>query len=100
MRLPQDCSNMTELRVEIDALDSEIIALLARRVSYIDRAVEIKSRDGLPANIQSRVEEVIQKVKTQAETHGLSPELTEKLWREMIDWSIDREEQALSAKGI
>lgn len=100
MRLPQDCRDMTELRVEIDALDGELIALLARRVSYIDRAVEIKSRDGLPANVQSRVEEVILKVKIQAEKHGFSPELTEKLWREMINWSIAREEQALNTKGM
>lgn len=100
VRKLKDCGNMTELRVEIDSLDGEIIALLARRVTYIDRAAEIKMRDGIPANIPSRVEDVITKVKLRAEQSGLSPELAEKMWRDMIDWSIAQEEQAFSVKGI
>ncbi|WP_299963358.1 chorismate mutase [uncultured Roseobacter sp.] len=99
MRLPADCTDMTELRAGIDALDREIIALLARRVGYIDRAAEIKAQAGLPANIPARVEEVVARVRAAAGEAGFDPALAETIWREMIGWSIAREEEKLGAQA-
>lgn len=96
MRAPKNCKNMTELRVEIDALDRELVAMLALRLTYIDRAAEIKARDGLPANIPARVEDVVAKVSEHARDVGLAPALAETLWREMIGFSIAREEAILN----
>jgi len=86
---------MAELRAEIDRLDEDLVALFARRTAFIDRAVEIKTTVGLPARIDSRVEEVAANVRRHAVTHGLPPDLIEKLWRRVIDWSIAREETHL-----
>jgi len=97
MKSPADCHNMTELRVEIDRLDGEIVALLARRVGYIDRAAQLKPAEGLPARIEDRVEAVVANVRARAEAAGLDPDLVEALWRPMIDWSIAREEKVLGA---
>lgn len=94
-KTPAECHNMAELRVEIDRLDGDIVAMLARRVGYIDRAAELKPAEGLPARIESRVEEVVARVRTRAAAEGLDPDLVEALWRRMIDWSIDREEKIL-----
>jgi isochorismate pyruvate lyase len=44
---PAHCANMTELRAEIDRLDKDLVALLAQRTAYIDRAAQIKSGVGL-----------------------------------------------------
>lgn len=95
MRTPADCTTMAELRAEIDRLDRELVALFAQRVAYIDRAVEIKAGVGLPARITPRVEEVVANVRREAEAHGLPPDKLEKLWRKLIDWSIEREESHL-----
>lgn len=95
MKPPADCTTMADLRAEIDRLDAELVALFAQRVNYIDRAAEIKSEVGLPARIGSRVEEVIGKVRGHAVAHGLPPDKLEKLWRKLIDWSIEREEDKL-----
>ena len=83
---------------EIDRLDAEIVARLAERAGYIDRAAELKRGNGLPARIDARVEEVVAKVTARAEALGLDPVLVEKLWRGLIEWSIDREERALGRK--
>ena len=37
-RPPGECETMADLRAEIDAIDKELIALLARRAGFIDRA--------------------------------------------------------------
>ena len=95
MKAPQDCANMAELRVEIDALDRQIVELLARRVTYIDRAAELKPAEGLPARIDDRVEAVVANVRTKAVSAGFDPDLAEAMWRRMIDWSIAREERIL-----
>ncbi|RID92632.1 chorismate mutase [Gemmobacter lutimaris] len=97
MKAPSDCHSMTELRAEIDALDAQIVALFKRRSGYIDRAAELKPAEGLPARIDARVEEVVAKVRARAEAEGLDPALIESLWRQLIDWSIAREEKVLGA---
>lgn len=96
-RTPQSCANMQELRAEIDALDRELVALLAQRARYIDRAAGLKPGARLPARIEARVEEVVARVKVAAEAEALDPDLAEMLWRQLIDWSIAREERAMDA---
>jgi isochorismate pyruvate lyase len=41
-REPAACGSMAELRAEIDRLDRELVALLARRAGYIDRAAAVR----------------------------------------------------------
>ena len=95
MRPASDCRNMTELRAEIDALDRQLVALLVKRASYIDRAIDLKSAVGLQARITTRVDEVLGNVRARAEEQGLDPDLAEALWTRIIDWSIAREERVL-----
>jgi isochorismate pyruvate lyase len=100
MRAPQDCETMAHVRAEIDRLDEVLVRLFAERAGYIDRAAEIKARVDLPARIDGRVEEVVANVRRHAATHGLPPDLVEKLWRRLIDWSIAREETALGPDSL
>jgi isochorismate pyruvate lyase len=95
MKTPNDCRNMSELRAEIDRIDAQLVQLLSTRSRYIDRAAELKPAEGLPARIASRVEEVVAKVRAEADAQGLDADLCEALWRELIDWSIAREEIVL-----
>ncbi|MXU64055.1 chorismate mutase [Oceanomicrobium pacificus] len=94
-RAPQDCQSMTELRVEIDRLDAELVAALARRAAYIDRAVALKQVEDLPARITWRVQEVQDKVAAEAARHGLPEALVRDLWGRLIEWSIARESKVL-----
>ncbi|WP_368186994.1 chorismate mutase [Aestuariibius sp. HNIBRBA575] len=91
LKPPQDCADMVELRQAIDVVDRELVALLTIRAGYIDRAIEIKRGNGLPARIPTRVEDVVTKVKAEATETGLDADLVEALWRRLIDWSIARE---------
>ncbi|SMP30779.1 chorismate mutase [Shimia sagamensis] len=95
MLSPADCPDMPTLRVQIDTLDRELVRLLALRTTYIDRAVQIKTGAGLPANIPARVEDVVAKVKETAVQEGLDTDIAEILWRQLIDWSIAREAKTI-----
>ena len=54
---------------------------------------------GLPARIDDRVEEVVEKVRARAMAEALDPDLAEALWRRLIDWSIAREERLFPEAG-
>ncbi len=95
MKRPEACETMADIRAEIDRVDRALVALFAERTAFIDRAAEIKGPLRMPARITPRVEEVVANVRREAAVHGLPPDLIEKLWRRLIDWSIAREEGVL-----
>ena len=95
MKAPADCQTMQDLRVQIDLLDAEIVAKLAVRAGYIDRAIQLKQIEQMPARVEDRVEQVVERVRARALVEGLDPALTEDLWRRLIEWSIAREERVL-----
>lgn len=94
-----DCATMAEVRAGIDAVDAALVALLARRAGYIDRAAALKLQNGWPARITPRVEAVVANMRGHAAAGGLPPDLVDGLlepfWRHLIDWSIAREEAVL-----
>jgi len=100
MKTPAECRTMAEIRAEIDRVDEELVRLFAERAGYIDRASEIKAEINWPARITGRVEEVVANVRRHAVTYGLPPDLVEKLWRRVIDWSIAREESRLGPDSL
>ena len=87
---------LADLRQEIDAIDEKLVHLLASRLKVVQRVVKVKNRDGLPANIPERVEEVVATARKQAEAEGLPPELAELIWRDMVAWIIDYENRHLT----
>ena len=92
---PGDCNSMDELRHQIDKLDVKIIELLANRSEFIDRAAELKKSNGMPARIPERIESVVSNARNAAEELDLDADLVEKIWRILIDWSIQREAEII-----
>jgi isochorismate pyruvate lyase len=91
MKPAAQVTSMPELRTQIDALDAELVRLLAVRLEHIDRAAVLKQAEGLPARIPARVEEVVANVRALALERHLDPDLAEQIWRMLIEWSIRRE---------
>ncbi len=95
---PADCTAMSDVRAEIDRLDDALVDLIAQRFAYVDRAWQIKSGGPEGALVPWRIQQVVDKVKTRAGERGLPPELAEALWRQMIGWFVQYEEERLSSE--
>lgn len=93
-RSPADCTTMSDVREEIDRIDRALVDLIAERFGYVDRAWQLK-KDPAEAMVPWRIQQVIDKVRARAEERHLPPELTEALWRQMIGWFIQYEEEQL-----
>jgi isochorismate pyruvate lyase len=94
-RLPDNEASLAPFRAEIDHIDARIVELLARRFEVVKHVIAVKQMEGLAAFLPERVEDVIDKVSARAETEGVPPELVEKLWRVLIQWVIDYENEKL-----
>jgi isochorismate pyruvate lyase len=93
-RKAKDCSNMDEVRAEIDRIDVGLVDLIGERFTFVDRAWQLK-RSPAEARVPWRIQQVIDKVRARAQQRGLPPELAEALWRQMIGWFIQYEEEKL-----
>jgi isochorismate pyruvate lyase len=89
--LPADaCETMSQVRAGVDALDRELVALLARRFAYMDAAARIKpARDQV--RDEARKAEVIANAAAAARAAGLPEGLAETLWETLVESSIAHE---------
>ncbi|MEM0927955.1 MAG: chorismate mutase [Pseudomonadota bacterium] len=92
-----DCQDMNEVRAEIDRLDAALVDLLAERWTYVDRAWQLK-RSPAEATVPWRIQAVIDQVRDRADEKGLPPSLAEALWRQIIGWGIQYEEEKLKER--
>jgi isochorismate pyruvate lyase len=95
---PEHCQDMTELRRQIDRVDRALVALLARRQTYIERAAVLK-RDRSRVRDEARIADVIAKVLDEASRRGLNADIAEPVWRLLVERSIAHEFTAFDAKN-
>ena len=84
---------MAPYRERIDALDIEIVALLGKRFDVIREVAIFKAQHGIHPIQPARIEEVVQRARTQAEKSGVDADLIEKLYRVIIQKACDEEEE-------
>ena len=89
---------MDDVRAEIDRIDVELVKLMGERFNYVDMAWQFKQNPE-DATVPWRIKQVIDKVKAHAKEEGVPPQLIEALWRQMIGWFIQYEEEKLEEKG-
>jgi isochorismate pyruvate lyase len=97
-RKAEDCADMEQVRAEIDRIDIALVDLIGERFTYVDRAWQLKQSPA-EARVPWRIQQVINRVRARAVEKGLPPELTEALWRQMIGWFVQYEEEKLSQQS-
>lgn len=87
---PNDCTTMAEVRAGVDAVDAELVALLARRFGYMDAAARIKA-DRSAVRDEARKAEVLANVARHAVAAGLDPDRLTAVWEVLVEQSIAHE---------
>mgnify|MGYP002780546111 FL=1 len=84
---PEACQSMAEVREGVDALDRELVALLATRFGYMRAAARIKpSRDAV--RDEARKASVIAAAVAEAEAHGMPADVIADIWERLVEGSI------------
>jgi isochorismate pyruvate lyase len=93
MIAPTACTTMVDVRAGVDALDLELVALLARRFAFMDAAARIKP-DRTAVRDEARKAQVIANAEAAATAAGLPPGLASDLWERLVEASIAYELEA------
>ncbi|MCF8706474.1 chorismate mutase [Rhizorhapis sp. SPR117] len=94
---PEQCQTMAEVRVGVDAVDRELIMLLARRFAYMRAAARIKP-DRAMVRDELRKAEVIANARAEAVRLGVPDALVGELWEQLVEASIDYEMDAFDRR--
>lgn len=84
---PANCNDMTEVRDGVDAVDSQLVALLAVRFAYMDAAARIKSERSAVRD-EARKQQVLKNVQESANGLGVPTDLVADLWERLVEASI------------
>lgn len=84
---PEDCTTMPEVRAGVDALDIDLVALLAKRFGYMRAAARIKpSRDAV--RDEGRKASVIAAAVAEADARGVPSDVVGDIWERLVEGSI------------
>lgn len=75
---------LAALRRDIDALDAQLVDLLARRAAKVQEVVRLKKAAGLPVYHPAREEDLISQRREQAARAGLDPDHVEEIFRGIL----------------
>ncbi len=90
-------SDLDKYRQEIDAIDEQIIKLLAQRRECVQGIINVKSAANLSAHQPERMGEVLSSRRRLATDNNLDPEIIEAIWRLLIAYFTRLEEEALQS---
>ncbi|HAD17584.1 chorismate mutase [Qipengyuania citrea] len=86
-KLPEDCTDMREVRIGVDTTDRELMELLDRRFGYMRAAARIKT-DRNVVRDEGRKAEVIENARADAENRALPADELARMWDDLVETSI------------
>ena len=89
---PEQCESLTEIRDQMDAIDREMIAMLAQRVAYVRAAAKFKTSATAVA-APDRVQAVLNTRREWAERAGLDGATIEAIYRDIVAYCISEEKK-------
>ena len=87
--------DLATLRERIEAVDREIIRLLAERLKIVEGVVEAKLAAASPFRDREREESLLARLRAIATEAGLDAHQIERLYRVIMDMSVAHQEQAV-----
>ncbi|WP_342607544.1 bifunctional chorismate mutase/prephenate dehydrogenase [Vibrio tritonius] len=85
---------LSALRDQIDAVDQQMVALLARRLALVEQVGHVKSQHGLPIYAPDREAAMLASRRAEAEKQGVPPQLIEDILRRTMRESYASEKDS------
>ena len=82
---PSDEPTLEELRDEIEAIDQEIVELIAQRTDVADTIAAVKDEQGLPTTDEEQERQVMERAGANAERFDLDANLVKVIFRLLIE---------------
>ncbi len=90
---------LDSLRQEVDAIDSAVLDLLAKRNELVSRIAVAKAELGLESAQPERYRQMLERLQEYAGEKGINPELVENVWNAIHEDSVAQQNQALGTQA-
>jgi len=90
---------ITGLRARLEALDTQLLELLAARLRIVDEVVTAKLAAASPFRDRAREELLLSRLRATAAKLGLDPHEIERLYRVILDMSVAHQEASVRARA-
>lgn len=90
MKLPEDCTDIGEIRIEIDRLDQQVVHLLGQRFAYVKAASKFKTSE-INVKAPERFKAMLLQRREWAKAEGLDPDAIEKMYADLVNHFIAEE---------
>ena len=87
---------LAPLRRRIDAIDAEIVGLLAARFRVVREVAALKAENGIAVHLPGRIEEVCARAAAEGGRQGLDPAFLRHLYRQIIEETCALEDRLIA----
>ena len=84
---------LNDYRKDIDKIDEQILQLFEKRLTIVRHIADLKNQQNLPIRDTKRESTILDDVAVKAEKLGLDPELAKRFFRNIIELSVEVEQQ-------
>ncbi|MGD9234602.1 MAG: bifunctional chorismate mutase/prephenate dehydrogenase [Desulfobacterales bacterium] len=91
---------LEHLRLQLDAIDQQIVSLLSKRQAEVERVVQLKKAHNIPVYHPAREENLISQRRNQGSKAGLDPDYVEEIYRRILRQSRAEQTAQMAQKGV
>src|SRR4029453_11381065 len=92
-------ADLASLRDRIEAVDRQIIALIAERLAIVEHVIEAKLASASPFRDREREEALVARLRAMGVAASVDPHQIERMYRVVMDMSVAHQEAAVRARS-
>ena len=82
---PKNKKKLNILRIKLDKLDDKLISLIKSRTNLVNQVIKLKENKNEIVD-KKRISVILKKIKKKSILKNIDPEITKRIWKNMI-WS-------------
>ena len=93
---PKNKKKLNILRIKLDKLDDKLISLIKSRTNLVNQVVKLKQNKNEIVD-KKRISVILKKIKKKSISKNIDPDITKRIWKNMI-WSYINYERKIFKK--
>ena len=93
---PKNKKKLNILRIKLDKLDDKLINLIKLRTNLVNKVVKLKENKNEIVD-KKRISVILKKIKKKSISKNIDPDITKRIWKNMI-WSYINYERKIFKK--
>ena len=94
---PLKKEKLNKIRKELDELDNSLIKIIKKRTNLVKKVLALKERKNQIVD-QKRIDIILKNIKKKSIKNKIDPQITNKIWKNMIYAYIDFERRNFNKK--